>query len=185
MLREHPINGVGVRGFRDAFTGCDPQPGVVAAWGTGVALHAHQIVLEVLSETGVVGLLIWLAGAALAWRAWRYADSAARTRARPAMLALAVSVFPVSYTHLDVYKRQVLEALAVGRPVLGWDHGGVGELLHQLFPQGAVPAFQISELTQRARRLMAQPPALPVTMPYTLHAMQEATLALYQDIIGA
>ena len=102
MLREHPINGVGVRGFRDAFTGCDPQPGVVAAWGTGVALHAHQIVLEVLSETGMVGLLIWLAGAALAWRAWRYADNAARTRARPAMLALAVSVFPIN-THLAAY----------------------------------------------------------------------------------
>jgi glycosyltransferase involved in cell wall biosynthesis len=37
--------------------------------------------------------------------------------------------------------RTVLEALAVGRPVVGWDHGGVGELLRQLFPQGAVPAF--------------------------------------------
>ena len=102
MLREHPINGVGVRGFRDAFPGCDPQPGVVAAWGTGVALHAHQIVLEVLSETGLVGLMIWLAGAALALRAWRFADAEARTRARPAMLALAVSVFPIN-THLAVY----------------------------------------------------------------------------------
>lgn len=58
--------------------------------------------LEVLSETGMVGLLIWLAGAALAWRAWRYADNAARTRARPAMLALAVSVFPIN-THLAAY----------------------------------------------------------------------------------
>ena len=102
MLREHPINGVGVRGFRDAFPGCDPQPGVVAAWGTGVALHAHQIVLEVLSETGLVGFMIWLAGAALALRAWRFADAAARTRARPAMLALAVSVFPLN-THLAAY----------------------------------------------------------------------------------
>ena len=102
MVREHPINGVGVRGFRDAFPACDPQPGVVAAWGTGVALHAHQIVLEVLSETGLVGLLIWLAGAALAWRAWRFADAAARARARPAMLALAVSVFPLN-THLAAY----------------------------------------------------------------------------------
>ena len=102
MLREHPINGVGVRGFRDAFPGCDPQPGVVAAWGTGVALHAHQIVLEVLSETGLVGLMIWLAGAALALRAWRFADAAARTRARPAMLALAVSMFPIN-THLAAY----------------------------------------------------------------------------------
>lgn len=102
MAREHPVNGVGARGFREAFPGCDPHPGEIAAWGVGSALHAHQIALEVLSETGVVGLLLWLAGAALAWRAWRYADAAARARARPAMLALAVTVFPLN-THLAAY----------------------------------------------------------------------------------
>lgn len=102
MVREHPLNGVGPRAFRDEFPACDPQPGTPAAWGTGAAFHAHQIVLEVLSETGVIGLLLWLAGAALGWRAWRYADPAARENARPAMLALAVSVFPLN-THLAAY----------------------------------------------------------------------------------
>ena len=102
MVRQHPLNGVGARGFREAFPACDPEPGEIAAWGTGVALHAHQIVLEVLSETGVLGLLLWLAGAALAWRAWRYAAPRAREDARPAMLALAVSVFPLN-THLAAY----------------------------------------------------------------------------------
>lgn len=102
MVRENPVNGVGARGFREAFAGCDPSPGERAAWGEGPALHAHQIVLEVLSETGVFGLLLWLAGAALAWRAWRFADAASRERARPAMLALAVTVFPLN-THLAFY----------------------------------------------------------------------------------
>ncbi|MDH5824718.1 O-antigen ligase family protein [Luteimonas sp. RD2P54] len=102
MVGERPVNGVGARGFREAFPGCDPYAGKTAAWGEGPALHAHQIVLEVLSETGVLGLLLWLAGAALAWRAWRYADTAARERARPAMLALAVTVFPFN-THLAFY----------------------------------------------------------------------------------
>ncbi len=102
MAREHPVNGVGARGFRQAFPACDPQPGVIAAWGEGAALHAHQLVLEILSETGGIGLLLWLAGAALAWRAWRYADPVARDRARPAMLALAVTVFPLN-THLASY----------------------------------------------------------------------------------
>ena len=102
MAREHPVNGVGARGFREAYAGCDPQPGVIAAWGEGAALHAHQVVLELLSETGGIGLLLWLAGAALAWRAWRYADAVARDRARPAMLALAVTVFPLN-THLASY----------------------------------------------------------------------------------
>ena len=49
MLRESPVNGVGVRGFRRAFDDCDAASGTTAAWGDGPALHAHQIVLEVLS----------------------------------------------------------------------------------------------------------------------------------------
>ncbi|MCA1713639.1 MAG: O-antigen ligase family protein, partial [Gammaproteobacteria bacterium] len=102
MARAHPFNGVGARGFRQAFPACDPQSGKVAAWGEGPTLHAHQIVLEILSETGGFGLLLWLAGGALAWRAWRYGSSAARDRARPAMLALAVTVFPLN-THLAFY----------------------------------------------------------------------------------
>lgn len=102
MVREHPFNGVGARNFRDAYPHCNPAPGETAAWGEGAAHHAHQIVLEVLSETGVFGLLLWLAGAALAWRAWRYASQAAKEHARPAMLALAVTVFPLN-THLAFY----------------------------------------------------------------------------------
>ena len=126
MIREHPVNGVGARGFREAFPACDPEPGVAPAWGTGPALHAHQILLEVLSETGGIGLLLWLAGAALAWRAWRYATPASRDDARPAMLALAVTVFPLN-THLAFYSTfwggvtLLLAALYAGA-LLGRDH---------------------------------------------------------------
>ena len=102
MYRAHWFNGVGARGFRDAFAACDPEPGKLAAWGEGPALHAHQWVLEVASETGTFGLLLWLAGIALGWRAWRYASEAAREHARPAMLAIAVTLFPFN-THLAFY----------------------------------------------------------------------------------
>jgi len=102
MVREHPVNGVGARGFREAFPQCDPHAGELAAWGDGPAFHAHQIVLEVASETGLIGLLMWLAGVAMAWRAWRFASPAAREQARPAMLALVVTVFPLN-THLAFY----------------------------------------------------------------------------------
>ena len=102
MVRKHPVNGVGARNFREEFPACDPAPGTTPAWGSGPAFHAHQIILEILSETGIIGLLLWLAGAALAFRAWRYATPDARDRARPAMLALAVTVFPFN-THLAFY----------------------------------------------------------------------------------
>jgi O-antigen ligase len=102
MIARHPVNGVGTRGFREAFPACDANAGGRPAWGQGPAFHAHQIVLEILSETGIIGLLLWLAGAALAWRAWRYATPEAKDRARPAMLALGVTVFPLN-THLAFY----------------------------------------------------------------------------------
>jgi O-antigen ligase len=102
MIGKHPINGVGTRNFRQEYPACNPSPDTPPAWGGGPAHHAHQIVLEILAETGVIGLLLWLAGAALAWRAWRYATPEARERARPAMLALGVTVFPFN-THLAFY----------------------------------------------------------------------------------
>ncbi len=102
MIQEHPINGVGARGFRDAYPACNPDPAAQEVWGDGPALHAHQIVLEILAETGFLGLLLWLAAVAQAWRAWRFAPPEARERARPAMLALAVTVFPFN-THLAFY----------------------------------------------------------------------------------
>ncbi|WP_372393044.1 O-antigen ligase family protein [Xanthomonas sp. NCPPB 3582] len=102
MIRAHPVNGVGARGFRQAYPACDPAPTQAPAWGDGPAFHAHQLVLEILAETGVMGLLLWLAGAAQAWRAWRYSSAAAREQARPAMIALVATVFPLN-THLAFY----------------------------------------------------------------------------------
>ena len=102
MIEAHPFNGVGARGFRVAWPACDPAPGQAPAWGGGEAYHAHQLLLELLSETGAIGLLLWLAGAWIVWRSWRRADAVARDRARPALLALAVTVFPLN-THLAFY----------------------------------------------------------------------------------
>jgi O-antigen ligase len=102
MVLEHPLNGVGVRGFRQAWPGCDPQPAQAPAWGSGEAYHAHQLLLEILSETGVLGLLCWLAGAGLAFRAWYRATPAQRQAAQAPMLALGVTVFPLN-THLAFY----------------------------------------------------------------------------------
>ncbi|MGV8961454.1 MAG: glycosyltransferase [Stenotrophomonas sp.] len=84
----------------------------------------------------------------------------------------------------EAFGRTVLEALAVGRPVLGWNHGGVGELLTQLQPSGAVARFDEPALLARARELLAAPPALPARIPYTLQAMQRDTLKIYDELTG-
>ena len=103
MIAAHPLNGVGVRGFRYAYPQfAQPGDAFVNAQGDEGALHAHQLVLEILSETGLAGLLAWLAGASLAIRAWRQAEAAARRRAFAPALALAVMCFPLN-THFAFY----------------------------------------------------------------------------------
>src|SRR5688500_6074737 len=84
----------------------------------------------------------------------------------------------------EAFGRTVLEALSVGRPLVGWAHGGVGELLEEWLPQGAVAPFDAAALQRAARGLLAHPPAPPVTMPHGLRAMQEATLAVYAELAG-
>ena len=106
MIAAHPVNGVGVRGFRYAYPAYAPaNDHFLTAEACGVdegACHAHQLVLEVLTETGAIGLLLWLAGVALAWRAWRWVGAGARARAFPVSVALGVMLFPLN-THLAFY----------------------------------------------------------------------------------
>ncbi len=103
MTRAHPWNGVGVRGFRYAYPDyAAPGDEFVDPDSHTGALHAHQIVLEVLSETGFIGLGLWLVGLMAALRAWWRADAAARSRARAPAYALLAMCFPLN-THLAFY----------------------------------------------------------------------------------
>jgi O-antigen ligase len=103
MGETHPLTGVGVRGFRYAYpTYAAPGDRFVDTKTDTGASHAHQILLEVISETGGVGLSFWLVGAWLALRAWLRADAAARSRAFAPGLALVAMCFPLN-THLAFY----------------------------------------------------------------------------------
>jgi O-antigen ligase len=106
MIAAHPVVGVGVRDFREAYPHyAAPNDHFVTAEACGEgegACHPHQIVLEVLSDTGAIGLALWLAALGLALRAWRSVGPEARRRAFPATVALAITVFPFN-THLAFY----------------------------------------------------------------------------------
>ncbi len=106
MIEAHPLNGVGVRAFRQAYPAFAPASDhFVVAESCGVgegACHAHQVVLEILSETGGIGLALWLGALLLAWRGWRRATVAARASAFPVTLALVAMLFPLN-THLAFY----------------------------------------------------------------------------------
>ena len=110
MALAHPVNGVGVRSFRHAYPDYAEadDPWVDPVLGTGAA-HAHQIVLEILTETGIVGLALWLAAAVLLWRTARRSGEQAAVQAP--WVALAVLVFPLN-THLAFYSSFLAIVLA-------------------------------------------------------------------------
>ena len=121
------------------------------------------------------------ASAARAGVADRVAISPPRADVRDAM-ALADLVLQLS-SKPESFGRTVIEALSLGRPVLGWAHGGVGELLAELYPDGAVDLGNIDALVTRARALLAAAPAVSASLDrYRLDRMQAQTLALYAEL---
>jgi glycosyltransferase involved in cell wall biosynthesis len=169
--------------------------------GRGTRLKGHGDGLQLLAALRADGLdaRLWLPGAREPGRE----DYVAELEALAAQLGIAqaVAFTEVTARIADAYAasdlvlqlsrkpesfgRTVIEALSVGRPVLGWAHGGVGELLAELQPSGAVAPFEAQALAASARALLAAPPAPPATMPYTLAAMQRATLSLYQELTAS
>lgn len=166
--------------------------------GRGTRLKGHADALRLLAglrEDGIDAAL-WLPGAREAGREAYIAElereAAALGIAEAVAFTAPTDAIARAYAAADLvlqlsrkpeaFGRTVLEALAVGRPVLGWAHGGVGDLLRELQPQGAVTPFDAQALRAAAHALLRHPPAPPATIPYTLRAMQEATLAVYAEL---
>jgi glycosyltransferase involved in cell wall biosynthesis len=82
----------------------------------------------------------------------------------------------------ESFGRTVVEALSVGRPVLGWARGGVGELLAKHFPEGAVALRDAPELCARAAQFLTAAPTVPVTLLPTRSAMEARMLELYANL---
>jgi glycosyltransferase involved in cell wall biosynthesis len=166
--------------------------------GRGTRLKGHADALRLLAALRADGAdaRLWLPGARQAGRE----DYLRELEAEAARLGIADAIALTAPTDAiadayaacdlvlqlsrkpEAFGRTVLEALSVGRPVLGWGHGGVGELLDAWQPEGAVPPFDADALHASARALLAMPPSPPASFPDTLRAMQDATLALYQEL---
>ena len=85
----------------------------------------------------------------------------------------------------ESFGRTVLEALAIGRPVVGYDCGGVGELLAALFPAGRVPPGDAAACLDAADRVLRGSCAAPTSVdaPFLLDSMCRATLEVYRELV--
>ncbi|GMU44916.1 MAG: glycosyltransferase [Xanthomonadales bacterium] len=86
-------------------------------------------------------------------------------------------------TRQESFGRVVAEALLVGRPVLGYDHGGVGELLRQLYPAGLVPVRDLDAATARTLALLRAAPPVPVERVPQVKDLQRLTLSVYSELV--
>jgi len=104
MYRHHPVNGVGVRAFPRAYLDYAAEGDIHIAKSGGVsgATHAHNIVLEVMADTGSIGLLGLLLAFIVAVRAWRGTQPAQRQDAFPFVLAIGLILFPLN-SHFALY----------------------------------------------------------------------------------
>lgn len=84
----------------------------------------------------------------------------------------------------ESFGRTTAEALSLGIPVVGYDHGGVGETLAAAYPEGRVPLGDLDALEARVKALLDHPPAVPRGGVPTLQAMLDATLALYASVVS-
>lgn len=168
--------------------------------GRGTRLKGHAYALHLLAALRAQGVVaaLWLLGTDEPGRERYVAELRAQAQALGVDSALHVSPprsdVQQAYAASDLvlqlsdkpeaFGRTVIEALAIGAPVLGWAHGGVGELLSELYAPGCVPLGDSAALVSTAQRLLDEPAAVPATLPYTLAAMQKTTLELYARLAG-
>jgi glycosyltransferase involved in cell wall biosynthesis len=82
----------------------------------------------------------------------------------------------------ESFGRTVLEALRLGTPVVGYNHGGVGEILAAAYPDGLVESGNVDALVERIAELLQHPATVTNNGVYPLSSMLKQTMALYLDL---
>ncbi|TVQ68361.1 MAG: glycosyltransferase, partial [Oceanospirillales bacterium] len=81
----------------------------------------------------------------------------------------------------ESFGRTVLEALSIGTPVVGYDHGGVGEILGELFPEGRV-LLNTQGLDKKVIELISENKQPDEVDQFSLSMMLDKTYQLYQRV---
>jgi glycosyltransferase involved in cell wall biosynthesis len=93
---------------------------------------------------------------------------------------LAASNVVLSLTQKpESFGRTTLEALSMGVPVCGYDHGGVGEQLREIFSQGRIMKFENSGARECIKSSIDKTEEVLQNKKFKKNIMQISTLNLY------
>ncbi|WP_234995017.1 glycosyltransferase family 4 protein [Microbulbifer donghaiensis] len=85
----------------------------------------------------------------------------------------------------EPFGRTVIEAAAIGTPLVGYDIGGPAESLRACFPQGLVEKSNQEALFQKVCALLDAPAARSsLTAEFTLEKQAQHTIEIYQSLLA-
>ncbi|MBK0062717.1 MULTISPECIES: glycosyltransferase family 4 protein [unclassified Acinetobacter] len=97
-------------------------------------------------------------------------------------LALSHIVLSLS-NQAETFGRTALEALSVGTPVIGWNRGGVAEILSNLYPQGLIGVDDREALFDAVKQHINHPQHVEPVTKFSLDEMCHETIKLYQFVL--
>lgn len=107
-----------------------------------------------------------------------------RTDIRDWMAASSI-VFSLCSDPPEAFGRTMPEALSMGVPVIAWNHGGVKEVLRQMYPFGAVQADNLSALVHKTGTFLQQSPMVGKSDAFSLKSSMDQTVALYHSALDS
>lgn len=84
----------------------------------------------------------------------------------------------------EPFGRTVIEACAVGTPVIGYDTGGPAESLQVCFPDGLIENGNGAQLCEKTRQLLDSTARPKLAPEFTLDHQANQTIALYRRLLA-
>ena len=100
---------------------------------------------------------------------------------------MAISAAVVSLSQKpESFGRTVLEALSLGTPVVGYEHGGVGEILAHVYPDGRVPVGDTGSAAGKLGTILDDPDTAKQALrhhDFDVARMCAQTIDLYGELV--
>jgi len=119
------------------------------------------------SEIGVINRVVWVGLQSAMAELYAIADVVVSPSVRP-----------------ESFGRTVIESLAVATPVVGYNHGGVGDILENIFPDGKVQLGNKQQLSDKINKTLEHKPKIDDMQLYLLDNMLSQTTELYQKTLS-